>query len=380
MIYLDNNATTRLYQKVFHKQCEVLNKFFGNPSSMYPAGVDVKSLIEIARKQLASFINADLLGGDKILFTSCATESNNAVLHSAMHPTCTGKHIIISAVEHPAISAAADYYKSLGCKVTYIGVDTNGDLKLEDLVSSITDETVLVSIMYVNSETGVIYDVRRIVHAVKSIRENIIVHTDAVQAAGKIPIDVIDLGVDMLTLSGHKFHAPKGVGMLYIKRGIPFVPFLLGGHQESSLRAGTENTAAIVAMGEAARIAQDELTSGTVAKIKRLRDFMEHRLKETFPESLIFGESTSRVCNTTNIGFKNITGYKLVLQLARRGIFVSSGTACNSENVRPSTVLMAMNAPSDYISSIRISLDSHNSESDIIELISALEDIIERRI
>lgn len=379
MIYLDNNATTRLYRSVFHKQCEVLNRFFGNPSSLYPAGVEVKSMVETARKQVASLINANLLGGDTILFTSCATESNNAVLHSAMHPSNLGKHIVISAVEHPAISVTADYYERIGSKVTRIGVDTDGNLQLDELRSAITDETVLVSIMYVNSETGVIHDIPNVVRIVKEIRKDIIVHTDAVQAAGKIPIDVQALGVDMLTLSGHKFHAPKGVGVLYIKKGVPFVPFMMGGHQESNLRAGTENTASIVALGEAAAMTQKEMDSGSVDKIRQLREFMEAELKKSYPESIIFGEKTSRVCNTTNIGFRNVLGHKLVLQLAQKGIYVSSGTACNSESTKPSKVLMAMNASSEYISSIRISLDCYNTEKDVSDLLIALEGILGRR-
>lgn len=379
MIYLDNNATTRLYKSVFYKQCEVLNRYFGNPSALYPAGVEVKSMIEKARRQVASLINADLDGGDRLLFTSCATESNNAVVHSAMHPFYAGKHMVISAVEHPAISATADYYRGLGSKVTRVNVSSDGNLQLDELRSAITDNTALVSIMYVNSETGVIHDISSVVQIVKEQRKDIIVHTDAVQAAGKIPIDVQALGVDMLTLSGHKFHAPKGIGILYIKKGIPFIPFLCGGHQENNMRAGTENTASIVAMGEAAAVAKKEIESGVTEKIKQLRDSMEGMLKAHYPESMIFGEHASRVCNTTNIGFKNILGHKLVLQLAQRGIFISSGTACNSESTNPSSVLMAMNAPEEYVSSIRISLDGLNTEEDIWHLLNALDDIMGRR-
>lgn len=379
MIYLDNNATTRLYRSVYFKQCEALNCFFGNPSSLYPAGVEVIAMVEKARMEIASLINADLSGGDTILFTSCATESNNSVLHSVMHNDNLGRHIVISSVEHPSISVTAGYYERIGCKVTKIGVDADGNLQLDELRSAITNETVLVSIMYVNSETGVIHDIPNVVRMVKDIREDIIVHTDAVQAVGKIPIDVQALGVDMLTLSGHKFHAPKGIGVLYIRKGVPFAPFILGGHQEHSLRAGTENTASIIALGEAAAITRAEMNSGSPDKIRQLRQFMEEKLKASFPESIIFGEKTLRVCNTTNIGFRNVPGYKLVLQLAQRGICVSSGTACNSKITRPSSVLLAMNAPNEYISSIRISMDSFNTEKDILNLLIALEEILGRR-
>lgn len=200
------------------------------------------------------------------------------------------------------------------------------------------------------------------------------------QAAGKIPIDVQALGVDMLTLSGHKFHAPKGVGVLYIKKGIPFIPFMMGGHQEKNLRAGTENTASIVALGEAALLTKAELASGTVEKIRALRDLLENELKAKYQNVMVFGENAPRVCNTTNVGFRGVLGHKLVLQLAHRGIYVSSGTACNSESTKPSRVLTAMNAPDEYISSIRISLDSHNTEDDIRSLLIALDEILGRRI
>lgn len=379
MIYLDNNATTRLHRSVFHKQCEVLNRYFGNPSSLYPAGVEVKAMVDKARDQVASLINADISSGDKILFTSCATESNNAVLHSVMHPSNLGKHIVISAVEHPAISQAAEYYEKKGSQVSKISVDPDGNLRMDELCSAITDKTVLVSVMYVNSETGVIHDIPRIVRTVKEIRKDIIVHTDAVQAAGKIPIDVQALGVDMLTLSGHKFHAPKGIGVLYIKRGVPFVPFMLGGHQEMNLRAGTENTASIVALGEAAVITKTELASGAVEKMRELRDLLENELKASYKDMMVFGVNAPRVCNTTNIGFKGVHGHKLVLQLAQRGIYVSSGTACNSVSTKPSLVLTAMNAPAEYISSIRISLDSYNTEDDIRRLLTALDEVLGRR-
>lgn len=379
MIYLDNNATTRLHRSVFHKQCEILNRFFGNPSSLYPAGVEVKAMVDKARDQVASLINANPLDGDTVLFTSCATESNNAVLHSVMHPSNLGKHIVISAVEHPAISQTAEYYEKIGSRVSKIGVDPDGNLCMDELCSAITDETVLVSIMYVNSETGVIYDIPRVVQMVKEIRKDIIVHTDAVQAAGKIPIDVQALGVDMLTLSGHKFHAPKGIGVLYIKKGVPFVPFMMGGHQEMNLRAGTENTASIVALGEAAVITKTELASGAVEKMRGLRDLLENELKASYKNVMVFGENAPRVCNTTNIGFKGVHGHKLVLQLAQRGIYVSSGTACNSVSTKPSLVLTAMNAPAEYISSIRISLDSYNTEDDIRKLLTALDEVLGRR-
>lgn len=376
MIYLDNNATTKVDQRVFYKHCEVLNRFYGNPSSMYPTGIVAKEFVSKAREQVASFINANTNSGDKVLFTSCATESNNAVLYSAIQPNISGKHIVISSVEHPSILNPASFYESIGCEVTRIAVNSDGLVDEDQLLGAIKENTSLVSIMLVNSETGVVQNIERIAQKIKSLRPDLLFHTDAVQAAGKLPLDVMRLGVDFLTLSGHKFHAPKGIGVLYIKAGVPFIPFLIGGHQENGLRGGTENTASIVAIGEAASIAQERLGSGVEFSIASLRDKMERLLQESFPDSIIFGKNVLRVCNTTNIGFKNVIGDKLVLQLAQKGICVSSGTACNSVNMEPSSVLKAMNAPEDYIYSIRISLSKETVESDILALIKALKEIL----
>jgi len=376
MVYLDNNSTTKIDQRVYHKQCEVLNKLYGNPSSLYPLGVVAKELVSNSRKQVASFINADISHGDQILFTSCATESNNSVLHSVLQPTPNKRHIIISAVEHPSIVEPSTYYESIGCEVTRVPVNSDGVLDEKHLLSSITSKTVLVSIGLVNSETGIIQDVSGVAKKVKEIRKEVIIHTDAVQAAGKIPIDVKALNIDFLSLSGHKFHAPKGVGVLFIKSGVPFYPFMLGGHQEFNMRAGTENTASVVAIGEATIIANNTFKSGSIQRIAALRDFLEQELLKTFPSCLIIGKNAPRVNNTTNVGFRDVSGDKLVLQLAKRNIFVSSGTACNSENAEPSSVLRAMNVPDSYIRSIRISLSRETMEADIQALLDALKDII----
>lgn len=376
MIYLDNNATTRINQRVYHKQCEVLNKFYGNPSSLYPVGTAVKGLISTARQQIASFINASIDMGDQILFTSCATESNNSVLNSVLRPDVNKKQIIISAFEHPSVLSPATYYESVGCKVVRVPVSKDGLVDEEQLISSITKKTVLVSVMLVNSETGVIQNISSIAKRVKGICKDIIIHTDAVQAAGKIPINVQELGVDFLTLSGHKFHAPKGVGVLYIKAGVSFTPFIMGGHQEFNLRSGTENTASIVAIGEAAIIAKSKLETGIVEATTARRDSMEKQLLQIFPNAIIFGQKAPRTGNTTNIAFKGVQGDKLVLQLAKRDICVSSGTACNSVSAEPSGTLKAMGISEEYIRSIRISLSNETTDTDIQALLSALQDIL----
>lgn len=379
MIYLDNNATTKVDPKVYVKQCEVLRNNYGNASSIYPMGIDAKTMIEEARKNVAAFINADLEAGDRIIFTSCATESNNAVFHSVLDQCAKGKRIVVSSVEHPSILRVARYYEIVGCTVVRIRVDNNGALDVDQLMESISEKTSLVSIGMVNSETGVINNIEHIVKKIKLKYPQILIHTDAVQAAGKIKIDTKLLDVDFLTLSGHKFHAPKGIGVLYIKKGITFVPLFLGGHQEGNLRAGTENTSSIVALGEAAKIAMCELNNEKNIQVKFLRDYMEQELKKNFPSSIIYGEKSLRVGNTTNIGFKNIDGSKLVLQLAQRGIFVSSGTACNSTSAEPSNVLKAMEAPKEYIRSIRISLSKDNTITDVQFLIKNLKELINRR-
>lgn len=376
MTYLDNNATTKIDRRVYIKQCEVLNRYFGNPSSIHPAGVVVSNLLQQARKNVAQFIHADAQAGDRIVFTSCATESNNTVLHSFLSSRPENKHVIVSAVEHPSILNTIAYYEHLGCQVTYIGVDKNGIIDEAELLDAIQENTVLISIMFVNSETGVINDISHLANAAKRRKPDVVFHTDAVQAAGKIPVDVSALGVDLLTLSGHKFHAPKGVGILFVKAGIEISPFLIGGHQEGDLRAGTENTASIVAIGEAAALASERLQSGQIKQMETLRDEMERAIKSHFPDSLIFGEDASRVGNTTNIGFKNVDGVYLTLQLAKRNICVSSGTACNSKSTSPSRVLSAMNAPEEYIRSIRISLSCESSKDDIQKLVNALKDIL----
>lgn len=379
MIYLDNNATTMVDPKVYIKQCEILRKNFGNASSAYPIGVEAKQIIKDARQKVANFINANIKFGDRIVFTSCATESNNAVFHSVLDQKAKGKHIIISEVEHPAVIKPAAYYEKAGCTVDRIRVDRDGFLDVEQIINSINRNTVLVSIMMVNSETGVINDIAHIVKMIRAKRPEVLIHTDAVQAAGKIKIDTQSLDVDFLSLSGHKFNAPKGIGVLYIKHGCSFNPFFLGGHQEDDYRAGTENVASIAAIGEASYLAQQDLENGAIEKVEALRNKMEEKLKQEFPDSIIFGANNLRVGNTTNIGFKEVDGSKLVLQLAQKGICISSGTACNSLSAEPSRVLSAMNVPEDYIRSVRISLSKENTETDIQTLINSIKYFIKRR-
>lgn len=379
MIYLDNNATTIIDSKVYIKLCETMKNSYGNPSSLYPLGVNSHNIISKARKQVAHFINADLESGDKIVFTSCASESNNSIFHSVLINNHAPKQIIVSDVEHPSILNTAAFYEKLGYTVTRVGTDVNGILDEEELLSHINRDTVLVSMMLVNSETGVINDIGKLCRLIKQKNDKIIVHTDAVQAAGKMIIDVKSLGVDFLTLSGHKFHAPKGIGTLYIKKDVSYHPFILGGHQESNLRAGTENVGLIAAIGEAAEIADGLLRSGKEKQIEQLRDYLEFRLNEMFQDIYIMGKNAPRVCNTSNVGFKNINGASLVLKLASNDICISSGTACNSLSAEPSHVLQVMKTPNEYIRSIRLSLSKYSTTSEIDVFLKVLKTYIKQK-
>lgn len=372
-IYLDNNATTPIIQPVLKKQVLALKFSYGNPSSLYRPGILVKRELDDARKNIANLINADL-DNSRILFTSCATEANNSVFNSVIKQNPGKKHIIISSVEHSSVFSVAERLQSLGYRITYIPVNTNGEIDMEFLKKKISEDTLLVSIMTANNETGVIYPIKEIVALTHSISPNIFTHTDAVQAVGKIPVDVQESGVDFLSLSGHKFHAPKGVGALYIKGGVNFSPFLLGGHQEGNLRAGTENVASIIAMGEASVLAKDAL--GKSDFVRDMRDKLENELSSLPIKSYILGKQANRLPNTSNIAFSNIDGMQLMLQLSQNGIYVSTGSACNSTVLKPSRIITAMKTPIEYQKSIRISLSSYTKQEDINKFLEIITKIL----
>ena len=376
MIYLDNNATTKIAQRVYYKQCEALHKYYGNPSSLYPFGTLVREKINEAREKVARLINANLVSKDKIIFTSCATESNNTVFSSVLLGKKNKRRVVISSVEHPSVMESAARLESQGCTVIRVPVNLDGVLDEQYLYSAITDDTALVSIMLANNETGVIFPIQRITSKIKKIWPEVFGQTDAVQAIGKINVDVKALGVDFLTISGHKFCAPKGVGALFISSNVNIPPFIIGGHQESNMRAGTENTASIIAMGDAAQFAMENLENGVTDKVCKLRDLLEAQISSIFSDIMIFGKAAPRVCNTSNISFKGWVGEKLVLKLAAKEICVSSGSACSSNSKTLSYVLEAMNAPADYASSIRISFGYENTENDILSIVEALKFII----
>ena len=377
-IYLDNNATTKVDERVLEKMLPFLKENYANPSSMYdPARLSAKA-IEIARKQVG-----DLLGvsdSKNIIFTSCATESANTAIKGVVEKfgnRNNKNHIITTQVEHPCVLSVYENYEKKGFKATYLGVDENGDLDIENLLSKITPETFLVSIMHANNETGAVYPVKEIAKEVKKINKEIKFFTDGVQAAGKVPIELDDSEIDFYSISGHKFHSPKGVGALYVKKGNLFEPFMLGGHQENSLRAGTQNTPYIVGLGEAARLAKEYLSEEY--KVKILRDKLENGILSALKNARLNSRSKQRVPNTTNIGFEYIEGELILLYLNDIGIYASSGSACTSGSLDPSHVLRAQKVPFTSLhGSIRFSLSRYTTEEEINYTIEKVPEVIKK--
>jgi cysteine desulfurase len=364
IVYTDNNATTKVADEVIEEMLPYLGELYGNPSSMHTFGDKVDRKIKEARQRVADFINAD---PDEIVFTSCGTESDNAAIYSAINAFPEKKHIITSNVEHPAINNLYQHLqKTKGYEITFVPVDKKGLLDLDALYDSMSDNTAIISLMRANNETGVLFPIELI--AKKANEKGILFHTDAVQAAGKIAIDVKKMGVDMLSLSGHKIHAPKGIGVLYVKKGFKFSPFLIGGHQEQGRRGGTENTVSIIGMGKACELARENLTIMDT-KVRELRDYLQIQLLEKIPGASINGDLELRLPNTLSIGFDAVEGESILLLLDREGICASSGSACTSGSLDPSHVLMAMKVPfKSAHGSIRFSLSHYNTkdEMDII--------------
>lgn len=374
-IYLDNNATTRCDPQVVEAMLPYFSERYGNASSMHTFGGENRHAIDRARKQVASLLNAAY--DDEIIFTSCATESNDAVLFSAAEAFPDKKHIITSAVEHPAILEPCRLLESRGWRVDHIRVDEQGRFDLEELKRLIDDQTALVSVMWANNETGTIFPVAQIAQIAHA--HGALFHTDAVQAVGKIPVDVQAAQVDMLSLSAHKFHGPKGIGALYVRRGTRFVPYLVGGHQEKHRRAGTENVPYIVGLGQAAELAQKRLTDGSTQKMAALRDKLEQGIVAAIPDVKVNGDVHNRVPNTTNISFGYIEGESILMYLNDFNICASSGSACTSGSLEPSHVLRAMQVPFQFAhGSIRFSLSDQTTEAEIEVVLRELPPIIER--
>jgi cysteine desulfurase len=373
VIYVDNNATTQVSPEVLEEMLPYFNEFYGNPSSMHTFGGKVEHKITEARKRLAALLGA---APEEIIFTSCGTESDSTAIRAAILSNSNKKHILTSRVEHPAVKNHYEYLSKNGYRVTFVPVDRKGRLDLDYLYKNLSDDTALVSIMWANNESGVIFPIEEISRVVRE--KGIVFHTDAVQAVGKFPIDLKTIDVDMLSLSGHKLHGPKGVGALYVRRGTKYTPFIIGGHQEKGRRGGTENVASIIGLGKAAELAAAHLSDNN-NQIKQLRDKLENEILKRIPNTIINGDRNNRLPNTTSIAFEYVEGESILLMMDEFGICASSGSACTSGSLEPSHVLRAMGVPFTAAhGSIRFSLSKYNTEEEIDFIIEKLPPIIER--
>ena len=370
-VYVDNNATTQVAPEVKEAMLPFFEELYGNPSSIHPFGEKVHAQLTTAREQVAHFFGAD---SEEIVFTSCGSESNNAAIQGTLASYPEKRHIVTTKVEHPAVLSFCRHLQKNGYEVTELPVDQLGQLDLDALKSALRDDTAIVSIMYANNETGVVFPIEAIGRIVKS--RGIVFHCDAVQAIGKIPINLDSLPVDFLSVSGHKLHAPKGIGILYIRKGTRFSPLLIGGHQENGRRAGTENVPYIVGMAKACELAAAHLEEDQV-RIRKMRDRLEEALMSLIPNTRVNGDRENRLPNTLNISFEGVEGESILLLLNKERIGASSGSACASGALDPSHVLRAMDVPFTAIhGSIRFSLSRYNADEDIDSIIEKLPSII----
>jgi cysteine desulfurase len=374
LVYLDNNATTRVDPEVVAAMTPFFTEYYGNPSSMYSFAGAVAEQIQKARASVARLIGA---GPEEIVFTSCGTESDSTAIRAAIESRPDRRHLITSRVEHPAIKSLYEALAKKGFRVTFVPVDREGRLDLDYLSDQLSEDTAVVSLMWANNETGVIFPIEEV--SAEAKRRGIVFHTDAVQSVGKIPIDVGRTGVDMLSISGHKIHAPKGVGALYVRKGTPFAPFMIGGHQERGRRGGTENTASIVGLGKAAELARAHLENGDYERVRALRDRLENTILAKIPSVLVNGTREHRLPNTSSVSFEYVEGESILLMLNEHGICASSGSACTSGSLEPSHVLRAMGVPFTAAhGSIRFSLSRYTTEAEVDVVIEKLPPIIER--
>ena len=376
LIYLDNNATTKVDPLVLEAMLPYFKEEYANPSSVYEFAKRSNHAVREARGVIKDFFNAK--DEKEIIFTSCGSESANTGIRGVLNMNKNKRHIITTKVEHPCV---LNLYRSLekeGYKVDYISVNSNGELDLAQLEEAIDEDTALVSVMYANNETGVVFPIKKISEIIKSKNPETKFYVDAVQVTGKLPIDVQDLGVDMMGISGHKFHAPKGIGALYVNSKTLITPLIIGGHQERGKRAGTENVPYIVGMAKAAELAMDSLKYETT-EIKRLRDKLEQNIVKNVFNARLNAGIINRVPNTTNIGFEYIEGELILLHLSDLGICASSGSACTSGSLEPSHVLRAMNVPFTAVhGSIRFSLSRFTTEKEIDYVCEQMPAIIEK--
>jgi cysteine desulfurase len=375
MIYLDNNATTRVAPEVFEAMRPYLTNSYGNPSSAHSLGRHMKAAVEHAREQVAELLGAASPG--EIVFTSCGSESDNWAIGGFLEQNPTRRHIITTRVEHEAVRNLCEHLGKIGCEVTWLEVDEHGELDLDDLRQSLRRETGIVSIMLANNETGVLFPIKDIGNIARE-NSDAVVHVDGVQAVGKIPISLKDLEVDLFALSGHKLHAPQGVGALYIRDGVKLPPFIIGGGQEGGRRAGTSAVANIVGLGAACELARTT-DVGEHERIKKLRNKLEDQILSTIPNARLNGttDRAKRLPNTANISFEYVEGENILVHLDNAGICVSTGSACHSTTKESSPTLRAMNVPYTRAQgSIRFSLGRYNTEEEIDHTLNILPEII----
>jgi cysteine desulfurase len=372
-IYMDNNATTRVAPEVLEAMLPYLTDLYGNPSSAYIFGGQVARNIRKAREQVAALLGAS---PDEIIFTSCGSESDNTAIMSALNTGKDKMHVVTTRVEHPAVKVLCNELIKRGARVTEIPVDREGRLDMDRYKKSLTPDTAIVSMMWANNETGAIFPVEEAARLAKDL--GILFHTDAVQAAGKIPINLGRSAIDMLSISGHKLHAPKGVGVLYVRKGTKFSLFLIGGHQERGRRGGTENTAGIIGLGRACEMAAQRMGEENT-RVRKLRDRLEKGLLDSVPNSRVNGGGSERLPNTTNISFEFVEGEAILLLMDEFGICASSGSACTSGSLQPSHVLRAMGVPFTMAhGSVRLSLSVYTTEEEVDMVIDKLPPIIEK--
>lgn len=371
-VYLDNNATTMVAPEVLEVMLPYFSELYGNPSSMHTFGGQVARKVRQAREQVAALLGTTT---DEIIFTSCGSESDNAAIRSALISQPGKRHIVTSRVEHPAVRALCAQLKNEGYRITELPVDGEGRLDLEQYRRSLTQDTAIVSLMWANNESGVLFPIEQAAELARA--RGILFHTDAVQAVGKIPINLGNSAIDMLSISGHKLHAPKGIGVLYVRRGTRFSPFLIGGHQEKGRRGGTENTPSIIGLGKACELAAQNMEAENT-RVRRLRDKLENELLRRVPNSRVNGDRVNRLPNTSNISFEFVEGESILLMMDEFGICASSGSACTSGSLQPSHVLRAMGVPFTMAhGSIRFSLSVYNTEEEIDFVIEKLPPIVE---
>jgi cysteine desulfurase len=372
-IYFDNNATTKVADEVFEEIKPYFCDLYGNPSSMHTFGGQVGIKIREAREKTAALLGCD---PSEIIFTGCGTESDNTAIKGTLAAHPSKRKVITTRVEHPAVLSVCRDLENQGYTVVELSVDKKGRLDLSELKSHLDDNTAIVTIMFANNETGVVFPVEKIAEIVKS--KDVVFHTDAVQAVGKIPINLSKSNIDLLSLSGHKLHAPKGVGILYVRKGTRLAPFMLGGHQEGGRRAGTENVPGIIGLGKACELAMRNFDQEN-KKVKSLRDKLEKGILAKCPDCMVNGDTESRLPNTSNISFEFIEGESILLMLDRFGICASSGSACTSGSLEPSHVLRAMGVPFTAAhGSIRFSLSRYNTEEEVNFTVEKILPIIAR--